>query len=252
MEVKTSTPALERQRAALTALLLSDQPDPAEDPKETTTARQRAARRSPVGTAPQGRRSIPVGEGRGLDMSNPVIAVNHDACILCDRCVRACDDIQGNDVIGRSGKGYTTRIVFDLNDPMGASSCVTCGECVAACPTGALTNKPINNVAIRPRKALRPVDTVCPYCGVGCALTYHVDDDQNAIAFADGRDQPGSTEPPLREGPLRLGLLPLAAASDGAAHPRAGVISEGSAVRRRARRGPRTEQARWDSSTTPR
>ena len=84
---------------------------------------------------------IPIGFGRGEDHSNPVISVNHDACILCDRCVRA-DDIQGNDVIGRSG-GYTARIAFDLNDPMGESSCVTCGECVAACPTGALVNKPI-------------------------------------------------------------------------------------------------------------
>ena len=125
-------------------------------------------------------------------MSNPVIAVDHDACILCDRCVRACDDIQGNDVIGRSGKGYATRIAFDLDDPMGASSCVTCGECVAACPTGALTNKPIHDVPIRPRTELDAVDSVCPYCGVGCALTYYVDRERGAIAFAEGRDQPGS------------------------------------------------------------
>ena len=106
--------------------------------------------------------------------------------------MRACDDIQGNDVIGRSGKGYTSRIAFDLNDPMGESTCVTCGECVAACPTGALVNKPIHNVPIRPRSELKSVDTVCPYCGVGCALTYHVDEERNAIAFAEGRDQPGS------------------------------------------------------------
>ncbi len=118
--------------------------------------------------------------------------MDHDACILCDRCVRACDDIQGNDVIGRSGKGYATRIAFDLNDPMGASSCVTCGECVAACPTGALTNKPIRNIPIRPRSELDQVDSVCPYCGVGCALTYNVDRERGAIAFAEGRDQPGS------------------------------------------------------------
>jgi formate dehydrogenase major subunit len=121
-----------------------------------------------------------------------VIAVDHDACILCDRCVRACDDIQGNDVIGRSGKGYSTRIAFDLNDPMGESSCVTCGECVSACPTGALTNKAINNVPIQPRTKLEPVETVCPYCGVGCALTYWVDRERNAISFAEGRDQPGN------------------------------------------------------------
>ncbi len=191
MKVRTDTPALERQRAALTALLLADQPDPALDPKEATTADNELlvlARRFDVVRGD----GLPIGSGRGADASNPVIAVNHDACILCDRCVRACDDIQGNDVIGRSGKGYTTRIAFDLNDPMGESSCVTCGECVAACPTGALTNKPINGVPIRPRAALRTVDTVCPYCGVGCALSYHVDDERNAVAYAEGRPQPGS------------------------------------------------------------
>ena len=192
MEVKTATPELERNRAQLTELLLVDQPPIAEDPKEITTADNELlvlVRRYGV---QQEETPVPRGLGRGEDHSNPVISVNHDACILCDRCVRACDDIQGNDVIGRVLKGYETRIAFDLDDPMGESSCVTCGECVAACPTGALTNKPINNVPIRPREELRQVDTVCPYCGVGCALTFNVDDEREEIAYADGRPQPGS------------------------------------------------------------
>jgi len=192
MEVKTATPELERNRAQLTELLLVDQPPIAEDPKEITTADNELlvlVRRYGV---QQEETPVPRGLGRGEDHSNPVISVNHDACILCDRCVRACDDIQGNDVIGRVLKGYDTRIAFDLDDPMGESSCVTCGECVAACPTGALTNKPINNVPIRPREELRQVDTVCPYCGVGCALTFNVDDEREQIAYADGRPQPGS------------------------------------------------------------
>jgi formate dehydrogenase major subunit len=191
MEVTTTNERVERQRSTLTELLLADQPDPELDPKETTTAdNELLILVRQFGLSQDD--GVPQGEGRGLDSSNPVISVNHDACILCDRCVRACDDIQGNDVIGRSGKGYTTRIAFDLNDPMGDSSCVTCGECVAACPTGALTNKPLHDVPIRPRSELRQVDSVCPYCGVGCALTYHVDEDRHAIAFAEGRDQPGS------------------------------------------------------------
>jgi formate dehydrogenase major subunit len=196
MAVKTATPDVERSRATLTELLLSDQPAADRDPKQTTTGDNEllalADRFGLSASSLADAVGLPAGSGRGADLSNPVISVDHDACILCDRCVRACDDIQGNDVIGRSGKGYTTRIAFDLNDPMGASSCVTCGECVAACPTGALTNKPIRNIPIRPRSELDQVNSVCPYCGVGCALTYHVDRERGAIAFAEGRDQPGS------------------------------------------------------------
>jgi formate dehydrogenase major subunit len=191
MDVKTSTPDLERNRATLIELLLTDQPEPERDPKQTTTGDNELLALADRYEVARGD-GLPTASGRGTDMSNPVIAVDHDACILCDRCVRACDDIQGNDVIGRSGKGYATRIAFDLNDPMGASSCVTCGECVAACPTGALTNKPIRDVPIRPRAELDAVESVCPYCGVGCALTYQVDRERGAIAFAEGRDQPGS------------------------------------------------------------
>ena len=191
MEVKTATPEVERSRAVLTQLLLADQPERERDPKQTTTGdNELLALADRYGVSRED--GLPLASGRGTDLSNPVIAVDHDSCILCDRCVRACDDIQGNDVIGRSGKGYSTRIAFDLNDPMGESSCVTCGECVSACPTGALTNKPIRNIPIRPRTELDQVNTVCPYCGVGCALTYNVDRERGAIAFAEGRDQPGS------------------------------------------------------------
>jgi formate dehydrogenase major subunit len=190
LEVKTSTPQIEAQRTMLIRLLMADQPPTEQDPKETTTADNELlalARR--YGVVRES--GLPVQGDRPVDLSNPVIAVHHSACILCDRCVRACDDIQGNDVIGRTGKGYGARIAFDLDDPMGESSCVTCGECVAACPTGAIVNKPIT-VPLRPRSELKQVDTVCPYCGVGCALTYHVDPEANAIVFAEGRDQPGS------------------------------------------------------------
>jgi formate dehydrogenase major subunit len=190
MEVTTSTPELERSRAVLTELLLSDQPDREQDTKQAKTGdNELLALAARFGVT---QNALPRASGRGADLSSPVIAVDHDSCILCDRCVRACDDIQGNDVIGRSGKGYATRIAFDLNDPMGNSSCVSCGECVAACPTGALTNKPIRQIPIRPRTELDAVNTVCPYCGVGCALTYYVDREHNAISFAEGREQPGS------------------------------------------------------------
>ena len=77
--------------------------------------------------------------GYAVDKSSPLIEVDHNSCILCDRCVRSCSDIKENFVIGRSGKGYTARIAFDLNDAMGKSSCVECGECALSCPTNALT-----------------------------------------------------------------------------------------------------------------
>ena len=120
------------------------------------------------------------------DLSHPAIAVNLDACIQCTRCLRACREEQVNDVIGMAMRGSHAEIVFDLGDDMGASSCVACGECVQACPTGALM--PADNVGLE--KMDKKVDSVCPYCGVGCLLTYHIRD--NKIAYVEGRDGPAN------------------------------------------------------------
>ena len=188
MVVRTGGAKIDRCRDVLTELLLSEQPETSA--RETTTGDDGllalAAERD-VAAPPH----LASGTPRGGDLSSPVIAVDHQACILCDRCIRACDDVQHNDVIGRTGKGYATRIGFDLDQPMGESSCVSCGECVAACPTGALVNRPLG-AALRPREALRSVDSVCPYCGVGCAIRYHADPERNRIVFAEGRESPGS------------------------------------------------------------
>ena len=238
MEVKTVTPEVETRRATLTQLLMADQPPTDEDPKETTTADNELlvlARRYGI----EREDGLPLGGGRGIDLSNPVIAVNHDACILCDRCVRACDDIQGNDVIGRSGKGYATLIAFDLNDPMGESSCVTCGECVAACPTGALVNKPINEVPIKPRTELDSRGHRLPV--LRRRLRAHLPRGPRAQRdLVRRRARAARVEAtPVREGPLRLGLRELAAAADHAADPERGLLPEGPAVGRREGRGPR-------------
>jgi len=123
--------------------------------------------------------------GRGQpapDLSHPAMAVNLDACIQCTRCVRACREVQVNDVIGYALRGSHSKIVFDLDDPMGASTCVACGECVQACPTGALA--PAHEAYLV--KTDRQVASVCPYCGVGCQLTYHVK--ANRIVRVEGRD----------------------------------------------------------------
>jgi len=121
------------------------------------------------------------------DVSHPAIDVHLDACIQCTRCVRACREEQVNDVIGYAFRGGHSKIVFDLDDPMGNSTCVACGECVQACPTGALT--PARGVATV--QAQKTVDSVCPYCGVGCQLTYHVRD--NRILFVQGNDGPANS-----------------------------------------------------------
>lgn len=147
MQVQTHTAEVERHRHMLTLLLLSEQPETSA--RETTTGDdQLYALARDYGIA-----DIPLPDGseahpRGKDASSPVIAVDHQACILCDRCIRACNDIQHNDVITRTGKGYEVRIAFDLDAPMGDSSCVACGECAAACPTGALTHKSVHGLTL--------------------------------------------------------------------------------------------------------
>jgi formate dehydrogenase major subunit len=120
------------------------------------------------------------------DLSHPAMAVNLDACIQCNRCVRACREEQVNDVIGYAMRGAHSEIVFDLSDPMGLSTCVACGECVQACPTGALMPK----THIGSQAVDRKVDSVCPFCGVGCQITYNVKDEQ--IMSVDGRDGPAN------------------------------------------------------------
>ncbi|MBT6829199.1 MAG: formate dehydrogenase subunit alpha, partial [Rhodospirillaceae bacterium] len=123
-----------------------------------------------------------------LDDSHVAMSVNLDACIQCGLCVRACREVQVNDVIGMAGRGAGNKIVFDFDDAMGQSSCVACGECVQACPTGALM--PAGGAG--KIQADKQVDSVCPYCGVGCQLTFNVKD--NKIVSVEGRDGPSNSE----------------------------------------------------------
>ncbi len=162
-------------------LLLSDMPDQSGSPYNVDSEFDHWVRKLDIGKPRFEARLQPA-----RDISHPAMAVNLDACIQCNRCVRACREEQVNDVIGYAFRGEHSKIVFDMGDPMGESTCVACGECVQACPTGALL--PANNVAqIIPDKK---VDSVCPYCGVGCLLTFNVKD--NKICYVEGRNGPAN------------------------------------------------------------
>ena len=172
-------------RKMVMELLVADQPsrDTAHDPDSELW---RYAETQDVDAA-----RFPAKASPAPDSSHPAIAVNMDACIKCNLCVRACREVQVNDVIGLAGRGADAHIVFDFGDDMGASTCVGCGECVQACPTGALMPKTLLDdsqaLAITPD---RQVDSVCPYCGVGCQLTFSVKDDK--IVSVSGRQGPAN------------------------------------------------------------
>ena len=185
LEVLVSERAVKSQKMVL-EMLLSDMPDQGykwNDEGQHGELSDWAARMD-VSVRPELRALRR--EQPACDASHPAIAVNLDACIQCNRCVRACRENQVNDVIGYAHRGAHSQIVFDLNDPMGLSSCVACGECVQACPTGALMPK----AHVGSQTVDKKVDSVCPFCGVGCLLTYNVKD--NTIVSVDGRDGPAN------------------------------------------------------------
>ena len=193
MNVKANSPRALKSQAMVVEMLLSDMPDTGykwNDSGATTGAfgqhgeLSEWAARMGVSVRPELkalRREQPQS-----DVSHPAMAVNLDACIQCNRCVRACREEQVNGVIGYAHRGVHSAIVFDLGDTMGTSSCVACGECVQACPTGALMPK----TQIGSQAVDKKVDSVCPFCGVGCLITYNVKN--NTVVSVDGRDGPAN------------------------------------------------------------
>src|SRR5664279_5326820 len=157
MKVKAASERAKTARAMVFELLISDQPDrkTSHDPQSKFWA---WADRMGVATSRFGQRHAP-----DADRSHPAMAVNLDACIQCNLCVRACREVQVNDVIGMAGRGHGEKIVFDFDDPMGNSTCVACGECVQACPTGALMPATLVDAKnVRTQFPDRAVHSVCP------------------------------------------------------------------------------------------
>jgi formate dehydrogenase major subunit len=185
MKVQTASERARFSRKMVFELLVGDQPS-------------RAAAHDPGSRFWQWADELGVADSRfprhaspAPDRSHPAMAVQLDACIQCNLCVRACREVQVNDVIGMAARGYHEKIVFDFDDPMGNSTCVACGECVQACPTGALMPATLVDAnGVYTNAPEREVDSVCPYCGVGCQLTYKIKDAR--IVAVDGRNGPAN------------------------------------------------------------
>ena len=146
MVVNTASDRVRGARRTLLELLMSDHPSPCARQQNTGDCELETLAKQSGITQP---RFVHRSTGRGKDDSSPAIAVEFDACILCDRCIRGCSEIRHNFVLGRMGKGAQAGIAFDNNLPMGSSSCVSCGECMVSCPTGALTNKGVTGTALK-------------------------------------------------------------------------------------------------------
>ncbi|MEC8195286.1 MAG: molybdopterin-dependent oxidoreductase, partial [Pseudomonadota bacterium] len=187
MVVHTESTRAVKAREMVIELLAADQPEVKHDASShfADMAAQVGVEQSRFpAKAPE---SVPL-----LDASHVAMSVNLDACIHCNLCVRACREVQVNDVIGMSGRGADAKIVFDQDDAMGASSCVACGECVQACPTGALMPAAVLDKTGAGDSADydREVKSVCPYCGVGCQISFKVKDDK--IKYVEGIDGPAN------------------------------------------------------------
>jgi formate dehydrogenase major subunit len=185
MIVKTNSDRAKSARDMVFEMLLADQPEPAKAHDPDSVFWNWAGKMG-VETS-----RFPARPAAAADTSHPAMAVNLDACIHCNLCVRACREVQVNDVIGMAGRGIGAEIVFDMGDEMGKSTCVACGECVQACPTGALMPATLVDAkGIYGGGADKQVDSLCPYCGVGCQVTFHVKDSE--ILYVEGRDGPAN------------------------------------------------------------
>ncbi len=187
MVVKTDSERAEKSRAMVMELLVADQPEEAHDASSHFWDMAKLNDVSDSRFPAKEPEKIPL-----LDDSHVAMRVNLDACINCNLCVRACRDVQVNDVIGMAGRGHTAQVVFDQNDPMGDSTCVACGECVQACPTGALM--PATVLDDQQKGDSKDYDSetesVCPFCGVGCKVSLKVKDGK--VKYVEGINGPAN------------------------------------------------------------
>ena len=169
MKVRTQSPKLTQLRRGVIDLYVSDHPlECAGCPAEGHCELQDMA--AEVGITESSYAPGRVHRPQPHDESNPYFTFNPDLCIVCSRCVRACDETQGTLALTIQGRGFDSKVAASQNQPFLDSECVSCGACVEACPTAALTEKSIIGLGI----AERAVSTTCAYCGVGCGFKAEV------------------------------------------------------------------------------
>ena len=230
MTVDTGSDEVHRARRTVVELLLADHQSPCARQRATGDCELEVLGAHDGVTAPR----FPARESpRQRDDSSAVIAVDHTACILCDRCIRGCDDIKHNFVIGRTGKGDGAGIGFDTDVPMGQSSCVACGECMVSCPTGALTNKKVVDVELPVGEQVAAGDLLDLPIFEGVSGTFLA---LNQGAVVRRRIQPGeiicregefgSTAFYILRGTVEVFISsPMAHTKSGAKAPKAGVLN---------------------------
>lgn len=190
MVVKTQTPRLEKIRRGVMELYISDHPldcltcSANNDCELQDTAAQVGLRDVRYGYA--GENHL----GQAPDLSNPYFAFDASKCIVCSRCVRACEEVQGTFALTIEGRGFDSAVSAGAKgDDFLSSECVSCGACVQACPTAALNEKSVAEIG----KPERAVVTTCAYCGVGCTFRAEMRGDQlvRMVPWKDGKANRG-------------------------------------------------------------
>jgi formate dehydrogenase major subunit len=169
MKVRTNSPRIQQLRRGVVELYVSDHPLDCDDcPANGHCELQDAA--EVTGVTHSRFAAGATQRGATPDVSNPYFDFNPDLCIVCSRCVRACDETQSTLALTIEGRGFHSRVSASEHQPFLASECVSCGACVEACPTAALSEKSLAQLG-QPERA---ATTTCGYCGVGCSLKAEV------------------------------------------------------------------------------
>lgn len=174
MKVQTQTPRLEALRRGVMELYISDHPLDC----LTCSANGDCELQDTAGEV--GLREVRYGlDGEnhldeGVDASNPYFQFDGSKCIVCSRCVRACDEIQGTLALTIDGRGFGSKVSAGLDEGFFDSECVSCGACVQACPTATLMEKTV----VEHGQPRREVATTCAYCGVGCSFIAELQGDE--------------------------------------------------------------------------